>query len=174
MPLTSDLKPFGLRQITLVPLPSGTAVALSAAQRLNFKEALTSGELRGNDATVAIAANLDKVEWELEAGGLSFDAIKVLTGRTITATGTTPNQKNTILARAGDTYPYFKIYGKVVNDDGSDVHCLVYKAKLTDGLQGEWKDGEFYIQGASGIAIDNGTKLYELVHNETAASVPAS
>ena len=62
MPLTSNTKPFGLRQVTLVPLPSGTAVALSAAQTLSFKEALTSGELRGNDATQAIAAITDKVE----------------------------------------------------------------------------------------------------------------
>jgi hypothetical protein len=174
MPLTSDTKPFGLRQITLVPLPSGTAVALPAAQTMSFKEALTSGELRGNDATVAVAAIVDKVEWELEAGGISFDAIKVMTGRTITASGTTPSQKNTILARAGDTYPYFKIYGKVINDDGSDLHVLIYKAKLTDGLEGEWSDGEFFIQSASGIAVDNGTKLYELVHNETATTVPVS
>ena len=174
MPLTSNTKPFGLRQVTLVPLPSGTAVALSAAQTLSFKEALTSGELRGNDATQAIAAITDKVEWSLEAGGISFDAIKVLTGRTIAGTGTTPNQKNTILARAGDTYPYFKIYGKVVNDDGSDIHCLIYKAKLTDGLEGEWKDGEFFIQSASGIAVDNGTKMFELIHNETATTVPAT
>lgn len=174
MPLTSNTKPFGLRQVTLVPLPSGTAVALSAAQTLSFKEALTSGELRGNDATQAIAAIVDKVEWSLEAGGISFDAIKVLTGRTITAAGTTPNQKNTILARAGDTYPYFKIYGKVINDDGSDIHVLIYKAKLTDGLEGEWKDGEFFIQSASGIAIDDGSKMFEMVHNETATTVPAS
>jgi hypothetical protein len=174
MPLTSNTKPFGLRQVTLVPLPSGTAVALSAAQTLSFKEALTSGELRGNDATQAIAAIVDKVEWSLEAGGISFDAIKVLTGRTIAGTGTTPNQKNTILARAGDTYPYFKIYGKVVNDDGSDIHVLIYKAKLTDGLEGEWKDGEFFIQSASGIAIDDGSKMFEMVHNETATTVPAS
>ncbi len=174
MPLTSNTKPFGLRQVTLVPLPSGTAVALSAAQTLSFKEALTSGELRGNDATQAIAAIVDKVEWSLEAGGISFDAIKVLTGRTITATGTTPAQKNTILARAGDTYPYFKIYGKIINDDGSDIHVLIYKAKLTDGLEGEWKDGEFFIQSASGIAIDDGSKMFEMVHNETATTVPAS
>ena len=174
MPLTSNTKPFGLRQVTLVPLPSGTAVALSAAQTLSFKEALTSGELRGNDATQAIAAIVDKVEWSLEAGGISFDAIKVLTGRTITAAGTTPAQKNTILARAGDTYPYFKIYGKIINDDGSDIHVLIYKAKLTDGLEGEWKDGEFFIQSASGIAIDDGSKMFEMVHNETATTVPAS
>jgi len=174
MPLTSNPKVFGLRQITLVSIPAGTTVALPAAQTLSFKEVLTSGELRGNDATVAIAAFLDKVEWTLESGGLSFDAIKVMTGRTVSASGTTPNQKNTILARAGDTYPYFKIYGKIMNDDGSDLHCLIYKAKLLDGLEGEWKDGEFFIQSASGIAVDDGSKLYELVHNETATTVPAS
>jgi len=52
MPLTSDVKPFGLRQITLVPLPSGTAVALSAAEfrllrcfMLNPGRVLSRGEL---------------------------------------------------------------------------------------------------------------------------------
>ena len=174
MPLTSNVKPFGLRQITLVPLPSGTAVVLPAAQTLSFKESLVSGELRGDDAVQALAAITDKIEWSLEAGGISFDAIKVMTGRAITAAGTTPAQKNTMIIAAGDTYPYFKIYGKVVNDDGSDIHCLIHKAKLTDGLEGEWKDGEFFIQSASGVAISNGTKIAELVHNETATTVPAS
>ena len=97
-----------------------------------------------------------------------------MTGRTITASGTTPNQKNTVLARAGDTYPWFKIYGKSVGDDDDDIHVLIYKAKLTDGLEGEFADGEFYIQSCSGIAVDNGTKLYEIVQNETATTVPAS
>ena len=174
MALTGTTRPFGLRQITVVPLPSGTAVALPAAMTLSFKEALTSGELRGNDATVSVVAITDKVEWELEAGGISLEAIKVMTGRTITLTGTTPNQINTVLARAGDTYPWFKIYGKSVGDGADDVHVLIYKAKLTDGLEGEFKDGEFFIQACSGIAVDDGSKLYEIVQNETATTVPAS
>lgn len=174
MPLTSNTKPFGLRQITLVPLPSGTAVVLPAAQTLSFKESLTSGELRGDDAVQALAAITDKIEWSLEAGGISFDAIKVMTGRTIASSGTTPNQKNTITIAAGDTYPYFKVYGKIVNDDGSDIHVLLHKCKLTDGLEGEFKDGEFYIQSAGGVAISNGTKIAELVHNESATTVPAT
>lgn len=174
MPLTSSTKPFGLRQITLVPLPSGSAVVLPAALTLSFSESLISGELRGDDAVQAIAAITDKIEWSLEAGGLSFEAIKVMTGRTIAASGTTPSQKNTLTIAAGDTMPYFKIYGKIVNDDGSDVHCLLYKCKLTGGLEGEFKEGEFYIQKCEGVAITNGTKIAELVHNETATTVPAS
>ena len=174
MPLTSSTKPFGLRQITLVPLPSGSAVVLPAALTLSFSESLISGELRGDDAVQAIAAITDKIEWSLEAGGMSLEAIKVMTGRTIAASGTTPNQKNTLTIAAGDTMPYFKIYGKIVNDDGSDVHCLLYKCKLTGGLEGEFKEGEFYIQKCEGVAITNGTKIAELVHNETATTVPAS
>lgn len=174
MPLTSNTKPFGLRQLTVVPLPSGTAVVLPSALTLSFKESLISGELRGDDAVQAIAAITDKIEWSLESGGISFDALKVMTGRTITTSGTTPAQKNIITIAAGDTLPYFKIYGKVVNDDGSDVHCLMHKCKLTGGLEGEFKDGEFYIQACEGVAISNGTKIAELVHNETATTVPAS
>lgn len=174
MPLTSTTRPFGMRQITVVPIPTGTAVQLPAARTLSFSESLTSGELRGNDATVAIAGFLDRVEWELESGGISLEALKVMTGRAIAASGTTPNQVNTMVAKAGDVYPYFKIYGKIINDDGSDVHILLHKCKLLEGLEGEFADGEFYIQNCSGIAIDDGTKLYSIVHNETAANVPAS
>ena len=103
MALTSSIKPFGLRQITLVPLPSGSAVVLPAARTLSFSESLISGELRGDDAVMAIAAITDKIEWSLEAGGLSFEAIKVMTGRTIAASGTAPSQKNTLTIAAGDT-----------------------------------------------------------------------
>ena len=174
MALTGTIRNFGLRDIKLTPLPSGTQVDLPAAMTLSFKEALISGEMHGDDVVQAVVAITDKVEWELEAGGLSLEAIKVMTGRTIALTGTSPNQKNVVLARAGDTMPYFKIYGKSVGDGADDVHVLIYKAKLTDGLEGEWKDGEFYVQKCSGIAVDDGTKLYEIVQNETATTVPAT
>ncbi len=174
MALTGTLRTFGLRDIKLTPLPTGTQIDLPAAMTLSFKERLTSGEMRGDDSTVAIVAITDAVEWELESGGISLEAIKVMTGRTITLTGTTPSQVNTVLARAGDTYPYFKIYGKSVGDTAGDIHVLIYQAKLTGALEGEFKDGEFFVTKCSGVAVDNGTKLYEIVQNETATTVPAT
>ena len=174
MALTGTIRAFGLRDIKLTPLPTGTQVDLPVAMTLSFKEALVSGEMHGDDVVQAVVAITDKIEWSLEAGGISLEALKVLTGRTIALLGTTPNQTNTVLARAGDVMPYFKIYGKSVGDGSDDIHVLIYKAKLTDGLEGEWKDGEFYIQKCSGIAIDNGTKLWEAVQNETAATLPAT
>jgi len=174
MALTGTVRTFGLRDIALTPLPTGTQVDLPAAMTLSFKERLIAGEMRGDDSTVAIVAITDAVEWELESGGISLEAIRVMTGRTITLTGTTPSQINTVLARAGDTYPYFKIYGKSVGDTAGDIHVLIYQAKLTGALEGEFKDGEFFVTKCSGVAVDNGSKLYEIVQHETATTVPAT
>lgn len=174
MALTGNIRPFGLRDIKLLPLPSGTAVDLPNAMTLTFKEVLTSGELRGDDVTQAVVAITDKVVWELEAGAISLEAWAVLTGRTIALTGTTPNQVNTYVIAEGKVYPYFKLYGKSVGDGTDDVHVLIQKAKCTGSIEGEFKDGEFWITKCSGIAITNGTKIADVVQNETAANLPAS
>jgi len=171
MALTSTTKPFGLRDIKLKPT-TGAQIDLPNAQTMTFKERLTSGEMRGDDATQAVVALTDALEWELEAGGISLEALALMTGRTIALTGMTPNQKNTMVANAGDVYPYFSIYGKSVSDGSDDIHVLIYKAKLTGALEGEFADGEFFVTKCQGIAITNGTKIYEIVHNETAASLP--
>lgn len=173
MPLTGTIKAFGLRDVKIKPLPSGTQVDLPNAMTLSFKERLTAGQLRGDDATQAVVAITDALEWEMESGGISLEAFAAMTGRTITATGTTPSQKNTLTANAGDTYPYFLLYGKSVGDGADDVHVLIYKAKLTEAMEGEFADEEFFVTKCKGIAITNGTKIYELVQNETAANLPA-
>lgn len=171
MALTGKITPFGLRDIKVAALV-GTPVDLPNAMTLSFKEVLTSGTLRGDDATQAVVAITDMVEWELESGGISLEAWAIMTGRSITLLGTTPAQKNTVTANAGDVYPYFRIFGKSMGDGIDDVHVLIYKAKLTDGLEGEFKDEEFFITKCSGVAITNGTKIYEVVQNETAAALP--
>lgn len=174
MPLSGSLRPFGLRDIKLVPIPAGTQVDLPAAMTLSFKEVTVSGEMRGDDTTVALVAFADKVEWELEAGGISLEAYAVMTGRTLTLAGTTPNQTNTLTAVAGDDYPYFKLYGQSVGDEGGDIHVLLPKCKVMDGLEGEFKDGEFYITNTKGIAVSDGTKLYDIIQNETKDDLPTT
>ena len=175
MALTGTIRPFGLRDVKVAPLPSGTPVDLPNSQTMTFKEVLTSGELRGDDSTQAVVAITDKLEWELEAGGISLEAWAVMTGRSVTLTGTTPSQVNTVTAEAGDVYPYFRIYGKSVGDGADDVHILIFKAKCTGAIEGEFKDGEFWVTKASGVAVDDGSNgLYDIVQNETAASLPAS
>lgn len=166
-------KPFGLHEIKLVV--DTTVVSLPVARTMSFKERVRSGELSGDDKTVAVVAYSDALEWSLEAGGIDLAAWALMTGRTATTTGTTPNRVTTLEASAAVPYPYFKIYGKSLGDGADDVHVKVWKAKLTEPLEGEFADGEFFVTSCAGIAVDDGTNgIYDIVQNETAAALPTS
>lgn len=169
-------KPYGLRDVKVTNIGGTSQVDLPAALTLKFKETLNSGQLRGDDSIQSVVAITDAVEWELEAGGISLEALAIITGKTATAAGTTPNRTVTMLSQAGDNYPYFKIYGKSVGDVSTDdIHVKLNKCKLTEGIEGEFKDGEFFMTKCSGIAIDpGGGNLWEIVQNETAATLPSS
>lgn len=169
-------KPFGLRDLKVTNIGGTTQVDLPAGLTLSFKERLTSGELRGDDATVSVIGITDAVEWSIEAGGISLEALAIMTGRTNTSSGTTPNRTLTMAANAGDNMPYFKIYGKSVGDNATDdIHVKLNKCKLTEGIEGEFKDGEFFMTKCSGIAIDPGAgSIYDIVQNETASNLPSS
>ena len=168
----AGVKVFGLRQIKLVSAAGATEL-LNAAQTMTFKERVKSGELSGNDHTLAVVAFSDALEWELEEGGISIEAYALMTGRTPAAAGTTPNQTLTLNADATTSFPYFKIYGKSVGDAGDDVHVKVYKAKIVGGIEGQFADGEFFVSKCSGVAIDDGSVgIFDIVHNETAAALP--
>jgi len=168
--------PFGLRDLKLTKLDGSLQVDLPNALTLTFKERLTSGELRGDDATVSVVAITDAVEWEIEAGGIDLAAYALMTGRTAVTAGTTPNRTTTLGGNAGDNYPYFKIYGKSVGDNATDdIHVKIMKAKLTSPLEGEFKDAEFFMTKCSGVAIDPGAgNLSEIVQKESAANLPSS
>lgn len=175
MALVGSVKPFGIRDIKITNLAGTTQVDLPNAQTMTFTERLTTGEMRGDDATQAVVAFTDALEWELEAGGISLEAYALMTGRTITLSGTTPNQVNTLAGNAGDVYPYFKIYGKSQGDGADDIHVKILKAKLTGGFEGEFKDGEFWVTKCSGIAVDPGAgNLFEIIQNESATTLPTT
>lgn len=168
-------KPFGLRDLKITNIGGTTQVDLPRAMTLTFKEMLTTGTLRGDDAIAAVVSISDGLEWELEAGGIDIDAYALMTGRTATEAGTTPNQTNTLTGSAGDVMPYFKIYGKSVGDGADDIHVKLWKCKLTSPIEGQFADGQFFVTKASGIAIDDGSNgIYDLVQNETATTLPTS
>jgi hypothetical protein len=166
-----------LVDVKITNMAGDQQVDLPAAQQLSFKERMVSAELRGDGKTMAVGAIPDAVEWSLESGGIPLEAYEIMTGRTVTESGTTPGRTNTMAGQMGadHAFPYFKIYGKSLGDGSDDIHCKILKAKITDGLEGTFGDGEFYVSKCSGIGIDDGsTGAYEFVQNETAAALPSS
>lgn len=173
MALSGAIAPYGLRDLKIVPLPSGTQVDLPWGQTLKYTEEPNTNELEGDDVIVATVTTLKAISWELEAGGISLEAYAAMTGRTATLAGTGSTETLTMKVSAGDVYPYFKLYGKAITDEG-DIHVKFFKAKVTQ-IEGEFKSGEFFVTKCSGTAIDDGTNgILDIVRNETAANLPTT
>lgn len=182
MPLTTIPIPYGIRDIKITAYTTAAAdtlatpsVDLPYARTLSWTESEDFEELRGDDTIITTKGKGPEVEWELEAGGISFEALKVMDGGTITTSGTAPAQKKTYAKLATDAKPYFKIEGQVISDSGGDVHLVMDRCRASGDFEGEFTDGEFFLTALSGRALGSliaariGT-IYEFVQNETAVA----
>lgn len=174
MTLDTNPKPFGLSDIKLTSIDGITQADLPASVKLSFKERIKSAEGPGDDMLSTVVAVRDAVEWELEATGLPIEALAVMYGLTTGTSGTTPNQIKTLEHHGGVRLPYFMIYGKSLGEGDDDVHCIIYKAKVTEGLDAPFEYGTLQKSNIKGIGIDDGTNgIYDWVQNETADDLPA-
>lgn len=184
MPLTTVPLPYGLRDIKVTGFTTAASTAYAASsvdlpygRTLSFSETEDFEDLRGDDVLITTVGSGAQVEWELESGGVSFEAMKVIYGGTITETGTTPNQKKVWSKLNTDKRPFFKAEGQVISDSGGDLHAIIYKARATGDFSGEFGDQAFFLSGASGIGVGSTVaadlaKVWDFVQNETATAIP--
>jgi hypothetical protein len=175
--------PYGLRDVKLTPYTdaggttlAATSVDLPNARTFSFSETEEFTELRGDDKVVTTRGKGPSVDWDLEAGGLSLDALKVLTGGTLTESGVTPATKRTFTKKVSDSRPFFKVEGQVISDSGGDMHCTLDRCRVTDKVEGEFSDGNFFLTSGSGTALASliagrEDTVYEFVQNETAEAI---
>lgn len=149
--------PFGLRDIKLIPYTTLAAdvlddamVDLPFARTLSFTEAEDFEDLRGDDQLVTSHGSGANVEWELESGGISLEAWAVLSGGTVTVSGTGVTMVKTFRKRVTDQKPFFMIIGQSISDSGGDFHVIIYRAKVTDSLEGSFEDQSFFLTSGSG------------------------
>lgn len=182
MALASYALPFGCRDVRLLPVNAsdgtvGTGVDLPAARTFSFADTEDFEELLGDDIRVAAHGTGPTVDWELESGGISLEAFKVMAGGAITTTGTTPATKKIFSKLVTDARPYFQAEGQAISDSGGDFHTVVYRCKATGDLEGSMENGAFRLTAASGKGYGDtvGTsptgKLYDHIHNETATAI---
>lgn len=179
MALSDNSLPYGLRDIKLTPytdaagtILAATSIDLPVARTLSFTDTEAFEQLRGDDRVAAEHGNGAQVEWELESGGLPFAAFRAMAGGTITESGTEGSAKRVFSKKVTDQRPYFRIEGQVISDSGGDLHAVIYRAKATGELSGEFSDGSFFLTSASGVGHavvsgENADKLYDFIQNET-------
>lgn len=165
---------YGLRDIKLTNIAGSTQVDLPAAQELSWSESVVNDTLRGDDVKKSIISFVDGGEFSFKSGGISLEAYAILTGETITSTGTTPSRTDTLVRTGGQAYPYFKIYGNALGENAEGIHVLLHKCKLTK-LEGKLGDKEFFITDAAGEFVeDDSGDLYTIIKLETNTAVPAT
>lgn len=166
-------KPFGIKEVKLTPLPSGTAVTLEAERVLTFKEQVVSANLLGRGKIVSVATVAQGADFSLEEGGIPLEAYALMTGRTVTTSGTTPNVITTLVGDSEVYFPYFKIEGRAVGEDATDdIRVTLWHCKLTSGMEGSIQDGQFFVTKCQGIATDDGTNgVWKWDHRETGVAL---
>lgn len=184
MPLVAlaETLPFGLRDVAVYPVNAttgvkGAKVDLPNARVFTFEESEDFEELRGDDKVITTRGMGSSIDWELESGGISLEALVVLNGGAIVSTGTTPAQKKTFTKKVTDARPEFFVEGQAISESGGDFHALLYRCKSTGGISGELSDGSFFLTAASGVSLPSKASgsidvLYDLVQNETAIAIP--
>jgi hypothetical protein len=172
--------PYGIRKIQLTPYTDATATVLGTpsvnlpyGQTCKFSETEDFDTLRGDDQTVTEHGQGPTGTWELGSGGLSHEAVAILTGATITTTGTTPAIVKSLTKNTSQVRPWFQIEGQAISDTGGDEHIVMYLCKMTDTLDGEFSDGNFFITSCKGIFLGSKVtatvgQLWSLIQNQTA------
>jgi|SRR5688500_223887 len=183
MALAAVPLPFGLRDVKIQKLTDdGTAtvgglIDLPYARTLNFKETEEFEDLRGDDQLVATHGAGPEVEWELESGGLSFEAVAAMVGGLVTTSGVSPNLTKRWRKLVTDQRPYFRATGQSISDSGGDVHGVIYRCKMNDDFEGEMADSSFWLSSGKGKGLGNliaGPDFgaaYDFLQHETVAAI---
>lgn len=161
---------YGLRQVALYNADGTGKLALPAAMMLHVAPQIESARFEADGRLVGASSFVAGAEWELEAGGISLEALGKLTGLTAAGAGSAPARTLTLSAAAGAQFPYLRIGGRAVAAEGGDVYAMLYRCKV-EALEGTFRAGEFWVSYAKGVAVSNGTLCFEFVQQETVTAL---
>jgi hypothetical protein len=177
MAIPTHIKTYSLTDVKVATLTGdtpGTLVDVPGIRSLTVTLTTEEIELRGDNSVIAVADQGRGLEWSAEAGGLSMAAYQVITGKSFSDTGSTPNAIRAMHINSTDSSPYFYLAGTAPGDDAtSELQVHIYRAKASGNIELNFSDGEFLTPGFSGRAVgrvaDN--RLLTIRVMETAAAL---
>lgn len=182
MALATVSKVLGLNDAMISELTVDTAAALTydtgvdvpGITSLKLDPIYVEKELRGDEQLLDTYQRCEGVEFSFEHAKVSLDVLEILTGGTLAAAGTTPNQTQTLTVLGTNTAKYFKLQGKITYQDFAttgDLQLILYKCKAKFSI--EFKTEEYAIISGSGKAIPTvkDGKILEIIARETTAAL---
>lgn len=181
MAVADHLKTYTITDLKVAPVTGdtpGTPIDLPGIRSCQVTVSNDAVELRGDNAVLAIVDQGNGLEWSLEQGGMSLEALELILGGAVTVSGVTPAEVRTWDLHADDPRPYFTIIGVVPSDDAAqDLHVVVWKAKATGNFEVTFQDQEFATPtiAGRGVGRSDDQRMLSFVQHETpaAAAVPA-
>lgn len=180
MPLTKESVILGINDAKIFPilvddsttLTYGTAVDVPGITSLKLTPTFIEKQLKGDESVLDTYSKLEQIDWSIEHGVISLDALAIMIGGKVTEGGEAPSQTQTFTLTKDDLPQYFKLEAKTDYTDVGDVHFVLYKCKCTSydyTLQGE----EYATISASGKAIPTMKegKVKDIIFNETAVDI---
>jgi len=180
MPLQKETVVLGINDAKISPIAVDTSAALTyeagvdvpGITNLKLTPTFIEKQLKGDESVLDTYAKLEQIDWSIEHGVISLDALAIMIGGEVTSGGATPNQTQTFSLTKDDLPKYFKLEAKTDYTDVGDAHFTLFKCKCTSfdyTLQGE----EYATISASGKAIPTTKdgKVKDIVFNETAQDI---
>jgi hypothetical protein len=176
MAIAANSRTYGLTDLKVAPLTGeapGTLVDVPGIRSCDVTLATDVDTLRGDGKVISVVDKGNSVEWSMESGGISLDALTVMLGKAPTITGTTPSQIGRTDFKSGDSRPYFYLQGQSKDDAGGDIQVIIWKAKATGNVSLSFADENFLTPGLEGTAVGRTADdlLLTLLYHETAAAV---
>lgn len=187
MTIATQTKVLELKDAKIFPLTAdpvggtatyGAAVDIPGILKLDVSPNMVTKDLYGDNVLLDTYSKVESVDIGIENAILPLDVLRLLMGGTVTASGTTPNRKQTYELANGNMPGYVKIQGQALYVDAGlgDVHVSFHKCKTTDAPKWalEGMTGDFAKVTAKLKAIPlqaAGNRLLSVVINETATAI---
>ena len=158
------------------PTTYAASVNVPGIKSLAVSRVYNQKELRGDNQLLDTEAILERITLKIAYAKLAFDAEAIITGATVTDSGTTPNQIAKLRVLPTDSIPNWKLEASCVRADvpGSDVHIVAYKCRISANLDMGLNDEDYQLFAFEATASPTiGTPLswMDEIYNETAAVI---
>lgn len=154
-----------------------TAIDVPNVVELVYELQLKNAILEGDAAVKGVFSKATHATGNLRCRAIPLNILQFMVGATLTASGTTPNQIQTLSIGGNAKGSYFKIVGRAAEAEGLDatgtgLKATVWKAKLTGTLRFAL-NGEYAMieSGFTAVRTNSDDKLIDIVGEETQTTI---